>query len=120
MLGIGAATAVFRDVNSLMSIRVSEPGPRGGRTGYTVDHFIDLREHSSIFEGLTASTISDVFWTGRPVPEHSSTERQGENSDRCHATTVHVPRGRCLFAIARYLETMLRGGSPYDPLCYRS
>ena len=81
-LGIGAATAVFsvvhgvvldpfpyKDVNSLMSIRVSEPGQRGGRTGYTVDQFLDLREHSSIFEGVTASTISDVFWTGRPVPE---------------------------------------------------
>ena len=56
-LGIGAATAVFsvvhgvvldpfpyKDVNSLMSIRVSEPGQRGGRTGYTVDQFLDLRE----------------------------------------------------------------------------
>jgi predicted permease len=81
-LGIGSATAVFsvvhgvvldpfpyKDVGSLMSVRVSEPGQRGGRTGYTVDQFLDLREHSSIFEGVTASTISDVFWTGRPVPE---------------------------------------------------
>jgi putative ABC transport system permease protein len=81
-LGIGSATAVFsvvhgvvldpfpyKDVGSLMSIRVSEPGQRGGRTGYTVDQFLDLREHSSIFEGVTASTISDVFWTGRPAPE---------------------------------------------------
>ena len=34
-----------------------------------MDQFLDLREHSSIFEGVTASTISDVFWTGRPVPE---------------------------------------------------
>jgi predicted permease len=81
-LGIGSATAVFsvvhgvvldpfpyKDVASLMSIRVSEPGQRGGRTGYTVDQFLDLREHSSIFDGVTVSTISDVFWTGRPVPE---------------------------------------------------
>lgn len=81
-LGIGSATAVFsvvhgvvldpfpyKDVATLMSIRVSEPGQRGGRTGYTVDQFLDLKEHSSIFEGVTASTISDVFWTGRAVPE---------------------------------------------------
>ncbi|HYZ86839.1 MAG TPA: ABC transporter permease, partial [Bryobacteraceae bacterium] len=81
-LGIGSATSVFsvihgvvidpfpyRDVGSLMSIRVTEPGQRFGRTGYTVDQFLDIREHSTIFEGVTASTISDVFWTGRPVPE---------------------------------------------------
>jgi putative ABC transport system permease protein len=81
-LGIGSATAVFsvvhgvvldpfpyKDVDSLMSIRVTEPGQRGGRTGYTVDQFLDLRENSKIFEGVTASTISDVFWTGRPAPQ---------------------------------------------------
>jgi predicted permease len=81
-LGIGSATAVFsvvhgvvldpfpyKDVGSLMSIRITEPGQRGGRSGYTVDQFLDLREHSTIFDGVTASTISDVFWTGRPVPE---------------------------------------------------
>lgn len=81
-LGIGSATSVFsvvngvvldpfpyKDVGSLMSIRVMEPGQRSGRTGYTVDQFLDFREHSSIFEGVTASTISDLFWTGRPVPE---------------------------------------------------
>ncbi len=81
-LGIGSATAVFsvvhgvvldpfpyKDVRSLMSVRVIEPGQRFGRTGYTVDQFLDLREHTTIFEGVTASTISDVFLTGRAVPE---------------------------------------------------
>jgi predicted permease len=81
-LGIGSATSVFsvihgvvldpfpyKDVGSLMSIRVIEPGQRFGRTGYTVDQFLAIREHSTIFEDVTASTISDVFWTGRPVPE---------------------------------------------------
>jgi predicted permease len=81
-LGIGSATAIFsvvhgvvldpfpyKDVGSLMSIRLVEPGQRGGRTYYSVDQFLDFREHSSIFDGVTASTISDVFWTGRPNPE---------------------------------------------------
>ena len=81
-LGIGSATSVFsvvhgvvldpfpyRDVGSLMSIRVLEPGQRFGRTSYTVDQFLELKEHSTIFDGVTASTISDVFWTGRQVPE---------------------------------------------------
>jgi putative ABC transport system permease protein len=81
-LGIGSATAMFsvihgvvldpfpyRDVDSLMSIRVIEPGQRFGRMGYTVDQFLDFRERTTIFDGVTASTISDVFWTGRTVPE---------------------------------------------------
>lgn len=81
-LGIGAVTAIFsvihgvvldpfpyKDVDSLMSIRITEQGQSGGRTGYTVDQFLDFREHSSVFSGVTASTISDVFWTGRPAPE---------------------------------------------------
>jgi len=81
-LGIGSATAVFsvvygvvldpfpyKDVRSLMSIQVSEPGARDGRVYYTVDQFVALRDGTSLFEGVTASTISDLFWTGRPVPE---------------------------------------------------
>jgi predicted permease len=81
-LGIGSATAVFsvvygvvldpfpyRDVGSLMSIQVSEQGRRGGRLYYTVDQFLDLRDGTSLFEGVTASTISDLFWTGRAAPE---------------------------------------------------
>ncbi|MCW5966582.1 MAG: ABC transporter permease [Bryobacterales bacterium] len=81
-LGIGSATAMFsvihgvvidpfpyKDVDSLMSVRVSEPGQRGGRTGYTVDQFLDLREHNGVFSAVTASTISDVFWTGRAQAE---------------------------------------------------
>ena len=81
-LGIGSATAIFsvvhgvvldpfpyKDVDSLMSIRVSEMGQSGGRTGYTVDQLLDFREHSSVFSGVTGSTISDVFWTGGTVPE---------------------------------------------------
>ena len=81
-LGIGSATAVFsvvhgvvldpfpyKDVGSLMSIQVSEPGQRGGRVYYTVDQFLEFRDSTALFEGVTASTISDLFWTGRPAPE---------------------------------------------------
>ena len=61
-LGIGAATAIFsvihgviidpfpyKDVDSLMSIAIQEPGQRGFRTGYTVDQFLEIRERSRIF-----------------------------------------------------------------------
>jgi predicted permease len=80
-LGIAAATAMYsvvhavildpfpyKDVDSLMSIRVWEPGSRGYRTYYTVDQYLEFRERSRIFEGVIASTISDVVWTGVGEP----------------------------------------------------
>lgn len=81
-LGIGASTAMFsviygvildpfpyKDVGRLMSIRVSEPGKRGGRTGYTVDQYLELAGRSTIFEGVIASTVDDVVWTGNGDPQ---------------------------------------------------
>jgi putative ABC transport system permease protein len=81
-LGIAATTAMFSvvyaviidpfpygDVDSLASIKVWEPGARGSRTGYTVDQYLELRERSTIFEGVIASTISDVEWTGGDTPQ---------------------------------------------------
>ena len=81
-LGIAATTAMFsviyaviidpfpyRDINSLASIKVWEPGARGFRTGYSVDQYLELRERSTIFNGVIASTVSDVEWTGRETPQ---------------------------------------------------
>ncbi len=81
-LGIGAATAIFsvvhgvildpfpyKNVDTLMSVRVQEPGQRGYRTGYTVDQFLDIAEKNTIFSGVTVSTIDDIAWTGRPDPQ---------------------------------------------------
>jgi predicted permease len=81
-LGIGAATAIYsvihgvvidpfpyKDVDSLVSIAIQQPGQRGFRTGYTVDQFLEIRERSRIFNGLTVSTISDVLWTGAGDPQ---------------------------------------------------
>ncbi len=81
-LGIAASTAMFsviyavivdpfpyKDVDSLMSIRVYEPGERFGRTYYTVDQYLEFRDRSRIFDGLIASTISDVVWTGGGEPQ---------------------------------------------------
>ena len=81
-LGIASTTAMFsvvyavildpfpyRDVDSLASIKVWEPGERGFRTFYTVDQYLEFRERATIFEGVIASTISDVEWTGHDVPQ---------------------------------------------------
>ena len=80
-LGIGATTSIYsviyavildpfpyKDVDSLMSIAVREPGRRGTRTYYTVDQFLEIEKRNSIFEGVVTSTISDIEWTGAGDP----------------------------------------------------
>jgi putative ABC transport system permease protein len=81
-LGIMATTAIYsvlhavvldpfpyKDVDRLMSVRVSSPATRGGRIGYSIDQFLEIAERNSIFDGTIASTISDVLWTGEGDPQ---------------------------------------------------
>ena len=81
-LGIMAATAIYsvvhavildpfpyRDVDRLMSVRVSNAAQRGFRTGYSVDQFLEIADRSRIFDGVIASTITDVLWTGQGDPQ---------------------------------------------------
>jgi predicted permease len=81
-LGIMATTAIYsvlhavvldpfpyRDVDTLMSVRVWNPAQRGFRTGYSVDQFLEIAERNTIFDGVIASTISDVLWTGDGDPQ---------------------------------------------------
>jgi putative ABC transport system permease protein len=81
-LGIMATTAIYsvvhavildpfpyRDVDTLMSVRVSSPEGRGGRIFYTTDQFLDIAARSTIFDGVIASTISDVVWTSEGEPQ---------------------------------------------------
>lgn len=81
-LGIMATTAIYsvlravvldpfpyKNVGELMSVRVSSAAQRGSRTGYTVDQFLEIAERSTIFDGVIASTISDVIWIGDGDPQ---------------------------------------------------
>jgi putative ABC transport system permease protein len=81
-LGIMAVTAIYsvlhavvldpfpyKDVENLMSVRVASPAQRFGRTGYSTDQFLEIAERSTIFEGVIASTVSDVLWTGDGDPQ---------------------------------------------------
>jgi putative ABC transport system permease protein len=58
----------YKNVDHLMSVRVSNAAARGGRTGYSVDQFLEIAERATIFDGVIASTISDVLWTGDGDP----------------------------------------------------
>jgi predicted permease len=81
-MGIMATTAIYsvlhavvldpfpyKDVDRLMSVRVSNAALRGFRTGYSVDQFLEIAGRSTIFDGVIASTISDVLWTGEGDPQ---------------------------------------------------
>jgi len=81
-LGIAATTAIFSVIygviidpfpyahpETLMSIRVREPQHNFTFTPYTPDQYLEIANHSHIFQGLIASTISDVLLTGTSNPE---------------------------------------------------
>ena len=81
-LGIMAATAMYsviygvvlnpfpyRDVDSLMSVKIWSPDQSGYRVGYTVDQFLEIAERNTIFEDVIASTISDVLWSSQGEPQ---------------------------------------------------
>jgi predicted permease len=59
----------YKDVDNLMSVRVWDPNGRGGRTNYTIDQLLEISERNTIFEGVIASTWSDVLWTGDGDPQ---------------------------------------------------
>src|SRR6476661_1029889 len=58
----------YKDVDRLMSVRVSAAAQRGGRTFYSVDQFLEIADRATIFDGVVASTISDVLWSGDGDP----------------------------------------------------
>jgi putative ABC transport system permease protein len=59
----------YKDVDNLMSVRVSAVGQLGGRTNYSTDQFLEIAERSTVFDGVIASTISDVLWTNGTEPQ---------------------------------------------------
>src|SRR4051812_27474694 len=79
-LGIGGSAAMYsvihavildpfpyRDWHRLYSVNVR--GERGGNGGYyPIDQFVAVAEHNHVFEGVIASTLSDVTWTGDGEP----------------------------------------------------
>jgi putative ABC transport system permease protein len=81
-LGIGATTTIFsvvhavvidpfpyRSPDTLVSMAVVGPDGRGNWSSYTIDEYVELTERATAFDGLIASTISDVSMTGAGAPE---------------------------------------------------
>ena len=81
-LGIGATTTIFsvvhavvidpfpyRSPDTLLSLSVVGPNGRSNWSTYTIDEYVELTERATAFEGLIASTISDVSMTDAGAPE---------------------------------------------------
>ena len=57
----------YKDVDNLMSIRVADPAGAAGAPYYTTDQYLEFARRATIFDGVIASTISDVIWTGAAI-----------------------------------------------------
>src|SRR3954469_20976435 len=81
-LGIGATTAIYsvvyavvlnpfpyKDVDTLMSVKVWEPGRRGFNLQTKPTQFLEIAERNPIFSSTIASTISDILWTSQGEPQ---------------------------------------------------
>ena len=82
-LGIGGSTAmysviyavilhpfIYKDADHLMSVNVRAPEERyGNGSYYSIDQFVEIAERATVFDGVIASTWSDVTWTGAGDPQ---------------------------------------------------
>ena len=59
----------YKNVDDLTSVLVRNPAQRGMRLTYSVDQFVEIAERSRVFDGVIASTISDVVWTSEGDPQ---------------------------------------------------
>ena len=80
-LGIGGSAAMYsviyavildpfpyKNPDRLMSVNVQ--GQRGGNGSYyPTDQFLEIAERATVFDGVVASTWSDVTWTGAGDPQ---------------------------------------------------
>ncbi|HUK19188.1 MAG TPA: ABC transporter permease [Bryobacteraceae bacterium] len=80
-LGIGGSAAMYsviygviidpfpyKDVDRLVSIGYRGADQRYPNTYFPIDQFVEIAQRTTAFEGVIASTISDVTWTGAGEP----------------------------------------------------
>ncbi|HYW42983.1 MAG TPA: ABC transporter permease, partial [Bryobacteraceae bacterium] len=123
-LGIGGSTAMYsviyavildpfpyKEPHRLMSVGVQ--GPRGGYGGYyPIDQFLDIAEHNTVFEGVVASTWSDVTWTGAGDPQRL-------RGNHCTMNTFEVMGVAPLVGRATMASDAVEGAEPVAILGYK-
>lgn len=58
----------YKDTDNLTTIAVRNPEQRGWRSSYSIGEYAELARRATIFEGVGASTISDVLWMSNGEP----------------------------------------------------
>jgi hypothetical protein len=106
-LGIGGSTAMYsviyavildpfpyKDPDRLMSVTIQ--GERGGNGSYyPIDDFLDIAEHNTVFQGVVASTWSDVTWTGAGDPQRLRGNHCTMNTFEIMGVAPLIGRTRC-------------------------
>ena len=123
-LGIGGSTAMYsviyavildpfpyKDPHRLMSVNVR--GERGGNgSGYSLDQFVEIADRNTVFEGVIASTWSDVTWTGDGEPRRL-------RGNHCTMNTFDVMGVPPLIGRATAPSDAADGAEPVTVLGYR-
>src|SRR5207247_389114 len=81
----------YKDVNRLVSINLVEPGERFGRTYYSVDQLLEIGARNRIFEGVIASTISDVTWIPKGISKGDPQRLRGNHGTSNTFDVMGVP-----------------------------
>lgn len=123
-LGIGGSTAMYsviyavildpfpyKDPHRLMSVSVQSQ--RGGNGSYyNIDQFLDIAERNTVFEGVIASTWSDVRWTGQGEPQRL-------RGNHCTMNTFEVMGVPALAGRTTTAEDAAAGAEPVTVLGYK-
>ncbi len=123
-LGIGGSAAMYsvihavildpfpyREWHRLLSVNVR--GDRGGNGGYyPIDQFVTVAEQNRVFEGVIASTLSDVTWTGDGEPRRL-------RGNHCSMNTFDVMGVKPLIGRATLPSDAADGAEPVTVLGYR-
>ena len=123
-LGIGGSTAMYsviyavilhpfpyKDPDRLMSVSVQ--GQRGGNGSYyPIGQFLDITERNTVFEGVIASTWSDVTWTGQGEPQRL-------RGNHCTMNTFDVMGVPALIGRTTSAEDAAEGAEPVTVLGYK-
>jgi len=123
-LGIGGSTAMYSVIygvildpfpykrpDRLMSVSVETPRGPGG-SYYPIDQFLDIAEHNTVFEGVIASTWSDVAWTGQGEPRRL-------RGNHCTMNTFDVMGVPPLIGRTTTAQDAAEGAEPVTVLGYK-
>jgi putative ABC transport system permease protein len=123
-LGIGGSTAMYsviyavilhpfpyKDPDRLMSVSVQ--GQKGGNGSYyPMDQFLEITERNTVFEGVIASTWSDVTWTGQGEPQRL-------RGNHCTMNTFDVMGVHALIGRTTSADDAVEGAEPVTVLGYK-